>query len=195
MGDWTSGTYITSQVIVTLAYVLLGLTFFIKNRKAILYFGIGFSSFMAIALSLIDAWVGVGMFSIGIVRNVVLFLVDKYKREENKNRLLLVDWIVLATLASVMIITTYFTMDGWLTWFGFMASFAFTVAVWQKNVFWYRVLGLVSEVLWLVYHAVVENVSGIVFAGIMSAVILVGLILFIVERVKARKVISAPQVQ
>jgi len=36
MGDWTSATYITSQVFITIAYVLLAATYFINNRWKLL---------------------------------------------------------------------------------------------------------------------------------------------------------------
>ena len=175
MGDWSSATYIASQVVTILAFVLLGATFFIKRRSAILFLVIGFSILMVIGCALLSAWVGVGMFSIAIVRNIVMWFTHRFKRV--KNRITLIDWLVLGFFTIAMVLTTVFTATGAMTWFGFAASYAYTLAIWQKNVLVYRAVSFISDSCWIVYNAVIGSLMGVILESIITTVIIASLVL------------------
>ena len=182
MGDWSSATYIASQVVTLVAFSFLGISFLIKNRARILLLSVAFSMVMIASHSLLAAWVGVGMSIISILRNIVFWAVDSKKSEENKNRIIWIDWITITVFSIAMVVTTYFTQDGWMTWFGFMASIVFTLALWQKNVLVYRILGFLSSVCWVVFHIAIENLVGLIFESVLLAIILGGIISYFVGR-------------
>ena len=186
MGDWSSGTYIASQIVIIFAFALLGATYFTKKRNWILCLVLVSCVLQMLSFGLLTAWVGVAMCGVAIGRNIIFLLVDKFKREEDRKKIITVDWIVLVFLIIVMVTATYFAQDGWLTWFGFLGTLAYVFAVWQKNVFTYRILGLISEVLWIVYNIVIGSLFGIILESVLTTVVLVGLILYIIEIIKKR---------
>jgi|GEM_PF-799605 len=187
MGDWSSATYIASQIITIVAFALIGATFFIKKRPVILALIIICNLVFITSFALLQAWVGVAMSVVAIGRDLTLLVIDKYKKPENKKRIMLVDWIFLAVLTAVMVTSTYFTAAGWMTWFGFAGTYCYCIAIWQKNILVYRILGVICEALWVVYNVVIQNLFGTILEGVLTIVIAVGLILYIIEIAKKKK--------
>ena len=60
MGDWSSTTYIFSQVFTILAFASIGLTYLVKKRGHILITAICCNLFMGIGFMLLGAWAGGG---------------------------------------------------------------------------------------------------------------------------------------
>ena len=77
-----SVTYVASQVFTIIMYALLAITYYVKNRKAILILNLISLIANGLAYVLLNAYSGLAMCIIALVRNIV-FLVDE-KRNGKK---------------------------------------------------------------------------------------------------------------
>jgi len=175
--DWSNPTYVTSQIFITLAFLLLGLTYLVKGRLKILI--IVLLSYVAfiVGYSLLSAWVGLWMSIIMMACNITSYLIDR--RRKRKDKITGLDWAMLALWTSVMLTATIIVQDGFLSWFAFFASFAFMYSLWQKNVLVYRLLGFVVGICWIVYNLTIANVMGIVSEAVLLTAVLLGLVIYI----------------
>ena len=100
-------TYVISQVFTIIMYILLGVTFYVKERKSVLILNFIATISIAIAYSLLGAWTGLAMCIVVIIRNTI-FLLDEKKngKRETINK---TDIIILVTLYSISIIFAIFS--------------------------------------------------------------------------------------
>ena len=141
-------TYFLSQIFVCLCYAFLGLTYVIKKRTWILYFSLMALLFNGLHYSLLKAWAGVGVVCIAIVRNVLFLIQQKIKVLD---KYVIDDWIILIFLMIISITTAFWTYDSVLSLFSIVASMVYTISVWQKNIKVYKILGILSGLLNIVY--------------------------------------------
>ena len=186
MGDWTSPQYILSQVFVSLGYILFAITYFVTRRQNLLWTNIGGNIAMVAGFSLLGGWVAVAMCSIGIFRDLTSSMVNALRKRTRRMKKTRLDWFLLAFWISMFTIATVFTHEGFLTMFAYFSTVIFTISIWQKNVFVYRVLGIFACAPWIVYNAVLESVMGVVIESILLVFMIVGVITHL-KNVKARK--------
>ena len=70
-------TYIISQVFTVIMYILLGITFYVKERKVVLILNFIATISIAIAYILLCAWTGLAMCIVVIIRNTICLLDEK----------------------------------------------------------------------------------------------------------------------
>lgn len=152
-------TYILSQIFTIINYLLLALTYYVKNRKKILI--ISFMSLLAntIAYILLNAWTGVAMCLVALIRNII-FLIGEHKNKANK--ITKKDIIILIILYIISIISAIFTFDGYLSLLSVFATMLYTYSVWQKNPKTYKLLGIPVGILWILYNLYVKSLFGII---------------------------------
>lgn len=158
-------TYILSQVFTIINYALLGVTYYAKDRKKILI--ISFLSIIATAISyiLLDAWTGVVMCVVALIRNIIFYIDEKKngKRETINKK----DVVILIILYSITIIFTVFTYDGFLSLLSVIATMIYTFSVWQKKTKVYKLLGIPVGILWILYNIYVKSIFGIILETIL----------------------------
>ena len=190
MGDWTSATYVASQIVTAIAYFVGACSFFVKNRRRILLIIILENIVLAMAFVLLDSWVGVGMCGVAIVRDIVQLIIgskstttasEQQKINKTDTALLFV-WIIAP------FVITLFTYEHPLDWFALVATLIFVFSIWQKNVFFYRFLGIFVSIAWLIYQAALSSLFGVIFEGIILMVTIAGVIHYVVKH--KRKQIS-----
>ena len=76
-----TSTYIISQVFTILMYILLGSTFYVKERKNVLIIHSIATISIAIAYILLKAWTGFAMSIVVLIRNMI-FLLDEKKNKK-----------------------------------------------------------------------------------------------------------------
>lgn len=181
MGDWTSLTYIFSQIIVILTYLCFSFTYFVKKRSLLLLTVMLANALQGIAFSLLSAWVGLGMCGVAICRDLTSYFINKKRSEETKNRINGLDFgLLFLWIAALVLITVFTYADIW-SWFALLATMTFTVSIWQKNVLVYRIMGIFASAFWIVYDIRIENLLGIILEGCMFAVAICGVILYLVK--------------
>lgn len=167
-------TYILSQVFIIISYILLAITYQIKNRKSILI--LSFMSIAATGLSylFLSAYSGLAMVIVAAIRNVI-FVVDEKKngkRLTNTTK----DYIILAILYLISIIFAVFTYNGILSMISVVATMLYTYSVWQKNTKVYKILGLPGAVLWITYNIYIGSIFGLILEIILGIATVIGCI-------------------
>lgn len=176
-------TYILSQVFTIINYALLGVTYYAKDRKKILV--IGFLSIVAnaIAYILLNAWTGVAMCVVALIRNIIFWMDEKKngKRETINKK----DIIILVILYSTIVVSTIFTYDGFLSLLSVFATSTYTFSVWQKKTNVYKLLGIPVGILWILYNIYVKSIFGIILESILLVCSISG---YLLERKKLKDI-------
>lgn len=160
-----TSNYILSQVFTIIMYGLLAITYYAKDRKKVLI--INFLSLVAnaIAYILLNAWTGLAMCIVALIRNII-FLVDEKKNGKretiNKN-----DVVILIILYVISIISAIFTYDGFLSLLSVFATALYTFSVWQKKTSIYKLLGIPIGVLWVSYNIYIMSIFGVILETIL----------------------------
>ncbi len=167
--------YIISQVFVCLTYIMLGITYLTTKRTNILIFSLIALVCNGVHYTLLGAWAGLGVVLIAVLRNV-LFLIQQ--RIKVLDKYVLDDWLILIVLMIVSVITAVFTYDTVFSLFSIAGSIIYTISVWQKNIKAYRILGLISSAMSLVYFVFIGSIFAIILESIMFIFMLVATIIF-----------------
>ena len=126
-------TYVCSQILVIIYYLIYASTFNLKDKSKILKIGILATIMSALSYLLLGAYTGVAMCVISIIRNIW------FNKSKSKNSLIIVFIIML--LASVISYQDFFSL------FSITATLMYTYALWQKSTKKYKLLGIVVNLL------------------------------------------------
>jgi hypothetical protein len=174
MVNW-SITYILSQIFTIIMYILLGLTYYSKERKKVLI--LNFLALIAngIAYIFLGAWTGLAMCAVALARNII-FLLDENKngKREKINKS---DIIILIILYVISIISAIYTYDGFLSLFSVFATMLYTFSVWQKKTSIYKILGIPIGILWILYNTYIMSIFGIILESVLFICSITGYIL------------------
>jgi hypothetical protein len=181
MGDWSDPIYVTSQIFVICAYCLVAWTYLIKKRTLLLFVIMAASLTMGIGFGLLSAWVGVGMCVIAITRDTVSELLNRKRNETDKNRITKLDCALLAVWLTAQIVVTYFTSEGFMSWFALFATMTFTISIWQKNKIVYNFMGIIVGVFWIIYNFFIESLFSIILESVLLVFVVAGAILSVVK--------------
>lgn len=157
--------YILSQIFTILMYVLLAITYYVKDRKKVLI--ISFLSLIAnaIAYVLLNAYTGLAMCIVALVRNIY-FLIDE-KKFGKSDKITKKDVIVLIIIYIAIVISTMLTYEGFLSLLSVFATMLYTYSVWQKKTSVYKLCGIPVGILWVLYNLYVKSVFGVILEGIL----------------------------
>ena len=172
--------YIFSQIFTVLLYITLALSYYVKNRKTILILNFLGLIFNIIAYILLNAWSGLAMCIIALIRNTI-FLVDENKNGK-RDEINKFDIIVLIVLYIISIISAVFTYEGFFSLFSVFATMIYTYSVWQKKVIIYKFCGIPVGIAWIIYNAYVMSIFGIILESILLVASTVGYMLDIKKR-------------
>ena len=145
--------YIISQILVIVYYLIYSYTFHLKDNKKILIVGIIATIISSISYLLLNAYTGMAMCFVAIIRNL---LFSKYQ----KNKLNLSLIFILTLIASS------FTFDSWFCLFNIIATIIYTYALWQTNTKIYKLLGIIVNVLMIVYDIYIKSIFGVILISI-----------------------------
>lgn len=179
--------YILSQVFTIIMYMLMGLSYYAKDRNNILK--LSFLSLITngIAYILLNAWTGFAMCVVALIRNII-FLIDERKngKRESINK---TDIIILVVLYAISIISAVFTYNGFFSLLAVLATLIYTFSVWQKKTNVYKLLGIIVGFLWIWYNIYIMSVVGIILETILLICSTTGYLLEISKkRIQAQKV-------
>lgn len=159
--------YFLSQVFVCLTYLFMSLTYLIKKRSLIFVFSFVALVTNAIHYSLLGAWAGLGVVCVAILRNILFIIQSKIK---SLDKTVVDDWVILTFLFIVLGVVSIFTYESYFSLFTIFASAVYMISLWQKNITVYRILGIVSSALSLVYMIYIHSILGIVLESIALVV-------------------------
>ncbi len=172
-------TYILSQVFILINYAFLIMTYQSKSRKHILIFNFCALSATAISYIFLSAYSGLAMAIIAIIRNIIFIIDEKKNGKSNKNGTK--DYIILAVLYAISIISAIFTYNGILSMMSVVATMLYTYSVWQKSTKVYKILGLPIGIIWLIYNIYIMSIFGIIMEAVLAISAIIG---YVKERKK-----------
>jgi len=145
-----SFSYVLSQIFVILYYLIYSSTYQLKDNKKILGYGIIATILSAISYMLLGAYTGMFMCLIAIIRNLIF-------QKENKNLISFIFIIILTLLFLIM------TFDSWFCLFNGLATLLYTYALWQKDTKVYKFLGIIVNLLMVIYNGYIKSILGFIF--------------------------------
>ena len=167
--------YVLSQIFTIITYVLLAMTYYAKNRKAVLT--ISFASLITNGLEYVflSAYSGLAMCIVALIRNIIFLVYEKKngKRDTNTKK----DVVILVILYIISIASAVFTYDGFLSLLSVFATMLYTYSVWQKKTNIYKLLGMPIGVLWILYNIYVQSLFGVILEAILLVCSMTGYIL------------------
>jgi len=172
MFNWTLG-YTISQVLIVFVYILICTTYFLRNRRKILITNIIAHIFQAGSFLLLNGLTGVAMNIVYIIRDSFFAIDDKNRKNSNLNKR---DYIILSIFISIIILLTIFTYSGWGSLLSVVATIISTIAIWQKNTKYYKLLGIPVSMAWLGYYIFLHSIFAIVLESILLVSTITGYI-------------------
>ncbi len=167
-------SYILSQIFIILNYVFLIITYQSKNRKSILMFNFGALAATGISYIFLYAYSGLAMVIVSIIRNIIFIVDEKKNGMQEKNSFK--DYIILAILYAISIVSAIYTYNGFLSMMSVTATMLYTYSVWQKNTKTYKVLGIPISIMWLIYNIYIFSIFGIILELVLEISAIVGYI-------------------
>ena len=183
--EW-SPTYITSQVFICIGYALLAATYLINNRARQLGTTITSNTAMGIGFAILGGYVGLAMCVIAIARDTVSEIIYMKRPAADRMKTMRSDYFWLALWATLMTVVTLATQNGFMTMFAYFASMTFMISIWQKNVFVYRLLGILVGIFWITYNVVVKSFFGVTLEFILLLFVIAGTIKYIQRNKKSK---------
>ena len=174
---------IASQVIIFIGLIMLGVSYFTKHYKSITILCIIASVLLGVSYFLLGAYTAVGLNILGAVAYVFFYVFKKHGKE-NPLYFIIILW-------SVTIINGIFTFDGIVSLLPTIASLMFYYSVWQKNNFVYKILGILTALMYMVYNILYSSPVGAISQGVLALISTIGLIIYIIEKIKEKKAHSA----
>ena len=167
-------TYVLSQIFVIINSALLMSTYQLKSRKSILI--VSFMALFAngVAYVLLSAWSGLAMVFVAMIRNII-FMIDE-KKNGKSNKITKKDIVILAVLYIISIISAIFTYQGILSMMSVLATMLYTYSIWQKKTSVYKILGIIIEIIWIIYNIYIVSVLGIIIEICLLISVIIGLI-------------------
>lgn len=167
-------TYILSQVFIIINYIFLVMTYQSKSRKNILIYNLGALNATGISYIFLSAYSGLAMVVVAIIRNVIFIIDEKKNGKSNKNGTK--DYIILAILYIISIISAIFTYNGILSMMSVIATMLYTYSVWQKNTKIYKTLGIPIGIMWIIYNIYIFSIFGIILEVVLAISSIIGYI-------------------
>lgn len=146
-------SYIMSQILVIVYYIIYSSTYHLKDNNKILKLGIIATVISAISYVFLNAYTGMAMCIVAIIRNL-LFTKDK---KSVKNLIII---IILTIFSSIFTFNSYFCL------FNIIATIIYTYALWQKNTKLYKLLGIIVNGLMIIYDVYIKSVFGVILITI-----------------------------
>ena len=172
MFNWTL-EYTISQVLIVFVYILICTTYFLRNRRKILITNIIAHIFQAGSFLLLNGLTGVAMNIVYIIRDSFFAIDDKNRKNNNLNKR---DYIILSIFISIIIILAIFTYSDWSSLLSVVATIISTIAIWQKNTKYYKLLGIPVSMAWLGYYIFLQSIFAIVLESILLVSTITGYI-------------------
>jgi len=176
--------YILSQIFVCLCYVFLGLTYVTKKRNWILYFCLIALAFNGAHYLLLKKWAGFGVVCVAVIRNILFLVQQKIKALD---KYIIDDWIILIFLLIISIMFAFFTYKSPFDLFTIAASIIYTISVWQRNIKAYKILGIISSLLNIIYVVYIRSLFAIILESVFCIALIVVLIIYIINENKEKK--------
>lgn len=121
---------------------------------------------------------------IAIARDITSALIDKKRKAADKQKTTKTDWWLLALWVGLLTGASALTFNGFVSLFAYFATLTFTVSIWQKNGFIYRLLGIFVGIFWIIYNAAIHSFMGLTLESALLIFVIFGFVKYIKQNKK-----------
>ena len=152
-------TYVFSQILVVIYYLIYSGTFQLKEKNKILFFGIFATLLSGLSYLLLQAYTGIAMCFVAIIRNIW------FSKSKSKKSLIIIYLITL--LLSIFSYQNIFSI------LNILATIIYTYSLWQESSKKYKWLGIIVNGIMILYDAYIKSIMGVFFmlVSFVSAII------------------------
>lgn len=175
---WTT-EYILSQISVVIATIIFALSYFTKNKKVILALGLVSIVFYMLEYLLLHSYIAVGANFLSLLRTIWFYINDSKNKKE--------DYVSLIVSIIAFIVVSIVTYTNPLDIIVLVASIIFTYAIWQQNIFIYRLLSVLASVCWVIYNIYCFTIMGIILEVVLLTIKLISSIEYMITKKKTSK--------
>ena len=152
-------TYVFSQILVVIYYLIYSVTFQLKEKNKILFLGIFATLLSALSYFLLQAYTGIAMCFVAIIRNIW------FNKSKSKKSLIIIYLITL--LLSIFSYQNIFSI------LNIFATIIYTYSLWQESTKKYKLLGIIVNGFMIIYDVYIKSIMGVVFmlASFISSII------------------------
>lgn len=160
--------YIFSQIIVILAYIVLGVGFLKKEKIQILIFSTIFSCLILIQYILLNAYTGILACIINIIRNLLFILNIKRNKENSKAEL-----VVLCTMA---ILCGIFLYQSLLDICPIVLTVVGIYSYWNKKTKVLRICNIICSLCYMIYAIPINSIVTILCEIYLIVTTIIGIV-------------------
>ena len=157
--------YVISQIFTILMYLFLAVSYLTKKRKSILIISTISIILNALAYVFLEAWTGLAVCGIALARNIYSYW-DFVKHGDQKNHSPRDIAVLIITFAAFIAVAIP-TYDGFLSLMSVFGAALYTYSIWQKSPMAYKLLGIPTCILWVVYNAFIHSFFGVVLESVL----------------------------
>lgn len=166
--------YVLSQIFIIFNYIFLGISYQSNNHKKILFLNIASLICACLSYICLSAYTGIAMELIAIIRNII-FLINE-KKNGKPGYITINEIFMLLFIYLLIIISTIFTYDGFLSLMPVFSSILYTYSIWQKDTKKYKILGIPVSIIWLIYNIYIKSIFAIILEILLIVSEIVGVI-------------------
>jgi len=146
--------YLLSQICVIISIILLGATYFLKDKGKILGLCLIYNIFYGIHYLLLGAVTGTCMNLVSFIRNLWFYKNSKKNKKNSES--------VLYTLFIISSVSCIFTYDDVYSLISLTASLLSTYSIWQDNVKMYKFISIPVSICFIIYAVHLNSVVAII---------------------------------
>ena len=169
--------YMISQIFTIISYIFLASTYHAKKRKNIITLNCLVQIAFAIAYTLLEAWAGLAMCIVALLRNIAMMISENRNGKKEK-----LNVTILGTTITASIVLAIFTYQEVWSILPVIATILYTYAICQPDIKKYKLLGIPVEILWVCYNIYIKSIFGI----LLEAVALINCILGYISQEKKK---------
>lgn len=160
-------TYISSQILAVIYYILFSLTYYMKKRTSTLFIGFIAILIHSISYLLLGGYTATMMGVVAVFRNIIFMYEDKINK---KSKLLLYILYFITIIFGIVTYKDFFSI------LPIIATILYTYSVWQTDVKNYKLFGFISSFIYVIYNIYLKSIFGILLEFIKTLYAFIGYI-------------------
>lgn len=170
--------YLISQIFVIIATLILGITYFLKDKVKILILCLFYCLFYGVHYLLLGAFTGSLMNLVSFIRNFWFFRNSKKNKKNGK--------LLLIILVSISVISCIITYKDIFSIVSMTASILSTYSIWQDNIKVYKILAIPVSICFVLYSIHINSIVAIITETILLIMEIVAIIKLYLDNKKIK---------
>ena len=166
--------YIFSQVCAIISLVLLSITFYLKNKKLIVFLVGARGIVCVLQFLLLGAYSGAATYVVCIIQAIWFYFNEKKGNTK--------DYISLFTLLGLFVVSCILTYQNWISILPAFAMMVYCYSVWQPSIKIYRWLSMIISPCMLTYNILLKSLFGIITECIVYVIEIISIILLYTKK-------------